>query len=250
MTLLASLSQQLAREQELKPLLIENINKDPYPRVRLHNLRALTLNYPIDEEVDSLLKNCLKDRDRMVVFEAAQHLGELGMEQLIKILERENALLSSQEIHLAITILKKSRYKKSIPTLKKVYQFSKNLENKIAIMEIFEHFQDQSLNDFLVSELVIEDPKLLNSILKALGSCGQITAVEALYKKSQEISDSTTNNLIKETIAKIQSRLEKGDKGWLSIQSPDKEEGALSLSQPAKKGNLSVPPKIQPKKES
>ena len=74
----------------------------------------------------------------------------------------------------------------------------------------------------------VETQHLEIPIMKALGACGGVEAVEMLYEIGKASMSPGVRRAAKEAIAKIQARLGDVEKGWLSPVQLQELDGALS----------------------
>jgi hypothetical protein len=240
-SLVVEITRGFSKPVSIEERFAENIKTDPVPQVRINNIRAVTSYFTGKSKRDSFLREALDNSFIEVQVEAAKHLGKEGLAHLVKILADKARSLNRDLAIDIVDTLKKDNYNKSIPVLKKVYHTDRGDTLKKAVLQAFTVFADTSLHSFLLTELERESSALTSNIVEALGTCGQVEAVERLYKIGKSRFSPVIRSTVKEAIARIQSRLGDVEKGWLSVSQLQDAEGALSLADEAGKGALSTP---------
>jgi hypothetical protein len=238
--LAAAIGQDLSKDVSMEERFAQNIKADPIPQVRINNILALTIYAPGKPGMDSILKEALDDPSPGVQVEAAKHLEEQGMNHLVKILETRRESLEPTLIKEILQTLQENKFSKSIPVLEKIYHSDRGDDLKKSILQAFAVFGDTSLNSFLLVELEKENPGFTLYIIEALGTCGQVEAVEKLFKTGKKTLNLITRRKVKEAITRIQSRLGDVEKGWLSMTYLQDIDGALSLDSDPGEGALSA----------
>jgi hypothetical protein len=76
--------------------------------------------------------------------------------------------------------------------------------------------------------------------VNALGTCGTREAVEPLLRLAKSSINPFTRNAVQKSIGQIQSRLGDVQNGWLSMDDLSEKDGALSVSDEAGVGSLSL----------
>ena len=230
----------LANTESLVERFSKNIESDPLPRVRINNIRALTSHSTDKAAIDIILKKALDNSCLDVQVEAAKYLGKEGLEHLVHLLVSRGNNLKSYLLIDIVKILTEKRFTKSIPVLQQLYPHQGN-EIRKNILRAFAVFGDTSLHSFLLVELEKNNPDFLEVLIDALGTCGEVDAVEKLYVIGNDRFNPFFRSRVKDAIARIQSRLGKVEKGWLSVSQLQEADGALSMADMAGEGALSTP---------
>lgn len=111
-----------------------------------------------------------------------------------------------------------------------------NPELQLLILEVCEKTASETVNSFLIHQLDSSSGRLLSAIVKALGPCGKVDAVEPLMN----IKNPLISGAAKKAIIQIQSRLKEGEHGWLSLAGQQPDAGSLAISRQLKQGELSL----------
>ncbi len=236
--LMLSVRRALTREGDARTRLIANMKSETRTGVKINTIRALVSDFPDDEEIEAVLNDALKDRSVQVQIEAARHLGTAGAEFLARMLEDVKSLDDEGAIEI-VKILNDNKYDKGIPGLLNLFFRTVNMDLLKEILRAFESFGNDSLSDLLVSRLAKDEYELRVAIIKALGRCGRVSAVEALGRLASSI-DPFVRRAAQKSISMIQSRLGNVEEGWLSIAEASDKGGALSIADKAQKGSLSI----------
>ncbi|MCP4132006.1 MAG: HEAT repeat domain-containing protein [bacterium] len=223
----------------LKKRLIENFYEEEDWHARLNTVKMLSYHFFRDDDTKLVLNDSLRDEHPEINIEAAKYLKEKGLKFLVSMLESFEDK-SDPLIPEIIRILAEKKYKQSIPCLKALFDEPKSDIVQIEILSAFRDFGDEKLNTFLLEKLHIKEYKIFSLVIEALGTCGNLDAVEPLYEMTKYSSDSPVREAAKKAIGLIQSRHGQGDKGWLSMTELSETDGALSISDKAEKGALSV----------
>jgi hypothetical protein len=103
---------------------------------------------------------------------------------------------------------------------------------KKAILKAFTQCGTTELNDFLIPLIDCKEASLRIEAVRALGTCGLLSAVELLHELvKQFLLKPELKFAAKESINRIQARCAKGvEAGWLSIPDEKTDNGALSLT--------------------
>ncbi len=247
---IVSIIEEVSSGDPIKKRLIKNIKKEEEWKVRLNNLIMLASHFPSDSEIKKILDGSLRDESLEIRFEAAKHLKARGLKFLISMLNSiENK--SHPLIPEIILFLAENNYKQCIPRLKILFDQSESEAVQIEILTAFKDFRDEKLNAFLLKRLNAMntmDTKILLMVIKALGTCGTLNAVEPVYELGKNSPDSRVREEAERSIALIQSRKGQGEKGWLSIPEFSETDGALSINNEARGGALSVNNEEDPEK--
>ncbi|MCP4132005.1 MAG: HEAT repeat domain-containing protein [bacterium] len=223
----------------IKKRLINNIRLEQDWNVRFKNIQMLVSHFPMDWEIEETLSESLDDESLEIRFESAKHLKTEGMKHLLSMLDSLGSKNHPLQTDI-IKVLAENNYTQSIPLLKVLFTQSGNYSVQKEILAAFKTFEDETLNEFLREQLKIIDFETRILVIEALGTCGNLDAIEPLYSIAQSSSDSQVREAVKKAIGLIQSRLGQGDKGWLSMTELWETDGALSISDKADKGALSI----------
>ncbi|MBP7585597.1 MAG: HEAT repeat domain-containing protein, partial [Spirochaetes bacterium] len=227
----------MARGDDARFRLLENVRRDSVPGVRAACIRHLASHFPVNGDMTALLKRALKDDSRFVRIEAALNLGYEGLEFLAQLLNKE----SDRDEYDTLRIIRhfgEHRFAGGIPVLKKVFARANNETVLLEILKAFISMGDTGLNGFLLERLGGSSGDIRYWLVSALGSCGTAEAVEPLMKLAKSSLNPLFRSDVQRAIAGIQSRLGGADAGWLSIHESPGAEGGLSM--PAgKEGALS-----------
>ncbi|MCP4130592.1 MAG: hypothetical protein GY754_06385 [bacterium] len=232
----------------LKNRLVENIKSEKPGPVIINNIRMLTNNNFIDNDMIKLMESLLDHKNLDVQIEAARHLPEKGMDHLHRILintpltKGQKAKNYSSIINI-IDVFKEKRYTKSTDSLLSLYTKHESPDApdlKIAILTAFEAFGDETLSPFLGDELIKQNQPLLLPVIAALGSCGTVDVVEKLHQLAKSSVSQELKQAALASISKIQSRLGNADRGWLSVSPVSGTDGALSITENPYEGLLSL----------
>ncbi len=229
----------ITREPDMFKRCLANAQKDPQPRFRIYNLGILHSRFSDRIESAQAIESALKDPDLDVRIYAAVLQGEKAQSLLGDILLNEN--LNVKQLRDIIFHMMNRDYTRSIPVIIKYYQKSKDLQVRLILLQGLRGLAHSSAQDFLKTELDSEQDRVIRiALVDTLGMCGDIPAVEYLYKWELAHPDAGLKDSIKRAISRIQSRQDvKGDKGWLSLNETGQSEGGLSLSH-GDEGGLSM----------
>lgn len=236
---IVSLANLVLSLNDFRTLHIHNIIHDPVKNVRLNNLRILNTSYPVDREISLLLKECLNDKDLEIQFEAARHLQPEGLNFIIKLIN-DNKLHDRGLLVEAIKAFGDFTFKESADLLKELFKNHNHKTIRVEILKAFKNFSDEKISPFLVSLLESDDDYIIEEAVGALGTCGDIYAVEKLLHLAEHSINPFFRSMINDSIARIQSRLGDVEKGWLSVSEVRKNEGDLSLADGASEGAMSI----------
>ena len=231
-------SRDLARGDDVRSRLMENVRGDSVPGVRAACIRHLASRFPADGGITALLKGALKDDSRYVRVEAALHLGHEGLEFLAKLLQKETDLDEYDTLRI-VRFIGEHRFAGGIPALKEVYARANNETVLLEILKAFIAMGDTRLNGFLLERLRGSTGDIRYWLISALASCGTAEAVEPLMRLAKSSLNPLFRSDVQRAIAGIQSRLGGADAGWLSVSEVEGTEGALSLGDAVGEGALS-----------
>jgi hypothetical protein len=225
---------------KLKNLVLDKIRTDTDAGVRAFSIRMIKteLNNN-DNEVRTTLKNALNDESFDVQLEAAMCLDEAGANHFIKRLQSGKKIPPEQLIKI-IDFFAHRQYSAALPVLSKLLEKTENVKIQIKILKLFSLHGNTGINDQLVSMLKLEEPELLIHLINALERCGNLDAVEVLYKIGLNTKNFHIKQSVEKTIAGIQAREGKGEKGWLSVSRSAEKEGRLSIADSTPEGSLSI----------
>ncbi|MCP4133603.1 MAG: hypothetical protein GY754_21730 [bacterium] len=239
---LVSLSTRICREIKDKKGLIDIITSNQNPDVRLRILEELITLYSVDSEVKEVLQNCMQVGTYREQLFAAPCLGIEGMEHLTTII-KDPRKVDETIMCKIIGILKENEYTKSMGPMKELYEKQESIKVKLAILDAFKTICHSSLNPFLLDQLKKGGSKIRFDVIELLGIWGTVDNIEELYPYTKSFTNVRVNTAAKRAIAHIQSRLDKGDKedkGKLSFVETSEMDGALSVSDKAGDGALSM----------
>ena len=237
--LLLSLRKALTREGDTRKRLIDNMNSETHAEVRVRTIRALISDFPVDDEIRSVLNESLNDRSDSVKIEAARHLGERGMAYLVGMLG-DRADLRDDDAADIVKILTENMHEAGIPVLRKIFGTTGSMTLLKEILRAFASFGDESLNDVLTDRLSRDEDEIRIDIIDALGRCGRVSTVEMLAGLASSSMNPFVKRAAQKSINRIQARLGGVEEGWLSIAEASGAEGALSMTDAAGDGALSI----------
>ncbi|MBN1499992.1 MAG: hypothetical protein JW982_07550 [Spirochaetes bacterium] len=208
---------------------------------------------------DETLNLLISSNGLKVAFECQSALAESYFENVISVLFKIAAEITStktlyrrfsdnikNETSESVRISNLLALARTYPEMKSVkkaacrFSYPANEEDKKKFIKVIEISKIQELENFLIDEIKSSGNSIINEILDALASSGTRKSVETVSKLS---SGSINPFLIKkcnETIAAIQSRMGKAEKGWVSIDDGNELEGALSCDVLPGKGSITV----------
>jgi hypothetical protein len=236
---MVSLCKELNREQDIRKRLMENIDADEIPEVRLRNIRALTAHFALDDKIFALLRKTMRDEMIEIQVESAAHLGVEGTVHLADILRKGGAVSGVMKLQI-VNILKEHGYRESAPVLMNLYRDTKNPDLMIAVLDAFFVFGDERVGPLLMEQLDAENADVRMHAVRALETCGTVEAVERLLKLADDSLSPFVKNATHKSVERIQSRLGNVEKGWLSMPESQGKQGALSMAGGAEEGSLSM----------
>jgi len=232
------LNRSLFKKKSLSQRLYVNAKNDPYKKVRQNNLKALVKSLPLDYDLENHIKEFLEDDDIINRFIAAKGLGKEGLHFICN-----NLMADELSIKFLLELLKhieESKYKKAIPHLKKLIDSHGNNDIAEAAIHAIGILGNKSHVKYLLNLYSsYDDFDIHLKIIAALGKIGTKDTVSNLKK----INDDSLNPLIRfsvqKAVDKIQLRLGKVERGWVSIDGLEEKNGQLSLDS-SNDGLLSV----------
>jgi hypothetical protein len=236
-----SLGKELTRDEDIRRRLMENIGGDDAPGIRLRNIHALMARFPVNDEIRGLLRKNLKDHEVAIQVESAFHLGDEGAKHLMGLLDGRIAL-GNDLVILIVKMLKERSYRGAVPALKGLLAGTKNRDLVMGILEAFEAIGDERVSDLLTQRLKDEDSDIRMLAIRALGTCGTVSAVEPLDKLAGDSINPFVRSAVHASIEQIQARLGRVERGWLSVAELSDKEGGLSIADKAEAGSLSMEP--------
>jgi hypothetical protein len=232
----------IMQNSKINNLILDKIKIDPDAGVRALSIRMIRteiINNDDDNEIRMTLKNALNDESFEVQLEAAMSLGKIGADHFIKTLQSRKNIPSDQSIKI-IEFFSNRKYYSALPVLSELLENSNEKKIQIIILKAFPILGDTSISDQLVTMLKFKEPDILLHVVEALEFCGNLHAVEPIYKIGMSTNNSRIKISIQKTIAGIQARQGNGEKGWLSVSKSAEKEGALSITDIAPEGSLSI----------
>jgi hypothetical protein len=207
--------------QNRKELLLNSYYKTGNEKIKKCILSRLVLNYKNDNQIKDILKGLLNHHDFDIEIMAAEYLNM--PEKLIEIIIRASDIFKIR----ALSILLKIGNEENINSL--LQYFKNDSEHVSDLLNEIEKSCNPAANVLLINLLKLSDnTDILISVIKALGACGSIEAVEPLLnlkKNKNIILYPEINNAVKE----IQSRLQDAEKGQLSVAENNLNVGSLSI---------------------
>ncbi len=224
-------AQVLSEEPDMFKRCVNNILNDPYIPFRMFNLAILHSSFPDRRETAATIQAVLADPDLDIRIHASIVMGVSGMSLLKDLLLQQD--LNPAQMRDIIQHFIIRNYSQTTSILMECYKNKADLGpgDKLILLQGLSTQADSSARDFLMTELEKEkDRDLRIALVDALGMCGDIPAVEYLYKWELAHPDVSIKDSIKRAIRRIQARQDvKGDKGWLSLNETGQSEGGLSL---------------------
>lgn len=219
--------------------LTHNALYDTNSAYREYNLELLASQYPDDPDTILTLKKALQDRNQRIQIFAARLLQDEGRSVMLEMIKDRK--VTAANFPLIVTYFEKTAYKDCIPSLMEYFKHCTTWGEKIGIIKALGVFGDGIAQSFLLEVLEKEKhPEMKTAVIRSLGSCGSLEAVEALFRVRQSASYYQIKNEIQQAIVHIQDRNDlQGEKGWLSLRGLTEEEGGLSISN-AEDGALSM----------
>ena len=230
---------EISNDTEIQKRLVDNIFKEPMTSVRITNLQALGAGFFLDHDLKERLKKLLKDRDVAIQIEAAPYCDEIGMPHLINLLLKRKNLYDELQIRI-IEIFKEKKYLQSIGQLKALFSRTNITKVKLEIINAFVEFGDDGVNLFLLEHFEENSLEIHVAIIKALGSLGSPNIINKLKEIGVKYDAREIQKAVDEAVLRIQNRYGKEKKGMLSVSEMDLKDGALSVSDDADEGALSL----------
>jgi hypothetical protein len=233
---LVEVGRRFARPLDIPRSLALNANQDSEPGVRLRNLLLLVREHPRDRFSAETLREACSDTSPEVRLHAAKEMGTEGHGILLEIAESlEDDALSAEAVSALGRGLPAERTK---ALLDRAWSAGRPRSVRACL---------EALG--LCGDAAVAEPPLINALLcdqediritaaKALGSVGSAASVLPLQEAAERSwLDLELRSATRQAIAEIQSRVEGGSPGQLSLAGA--ETGQLSLAEdPA--GQLSL----------
>jgi len=231
---MADIMKDFTRDTGIKERLIENGTDEPDMVIRMKNLQALVLNFPVDDGTRYFLTTRLRDNSILIQVEAAKYLGEEGRSHLLSLLEEDRI----QDLSLVVLIMA-TLPPEEVPlkALQKAYSTAGSLDVKRSLLRIVKKRNAAPLSRFFGEELLKSDGELRDIIIDVLAHGGNLDCVEALYKTGKQSLNPLVKNAVNNAIGRIQYRHGSGERGWLSVSDQEPLEGALSVDDSPGKGS-------------
>lgn len=240
-----ALANHITQKRHAQAMLLHNMEHDPEPGVRLANLQEMVKRYGTNDERRTALQRRLQDENALVQVAAADWLGKQGREHMLHMLEHRD--WQEHEIPALRTIVNKvQKYSinEALPGLQAIFRRFHNVKSAQALLQeilvMLRSFKDIDLSPFLVTELEQIDNSLRIPLFQALETCGNLDAVEPLFRSKKGTLNPGIRNAAQKAIDMIQARLGNGEKGWLSVRGVGEQEGLLSKAEIGNGGELSL----------
>ena len=189
------------------------------------------LEKKINNSLDQIINDIKKDK--------SDKPSKIAHELIVETL-KNNTTLSYEITRKLIEILKLCWYYESISILQVLFLASHDNRFKKDILSAFEAFSKEILSEFLIKILDKEDDDLLIYVLRALGTCGNEDSLKDIEKFSRKTDSQVLKEEAIDTINKLRRTLDPLKKGMLSIKEIGETDGALSVSDDATDGALSI----------
>jgi hypothetical protein len=222
----------MTRQENIKDLLTYNTLYDPDPAVRLKNLEILITRFKL-QDLALTLNKVLDDQDMHIRYKAADRLGLAGVPALYNLFNE----IPPEDISFQrkiVTSIARIEGMKSMQFVISFYNTLQTNEDKVKIIYLFEKYGDEQANKILLDILKDNNTyELKLAVIRALGQCGSMDAVAPLYSLTKQImSLPSLRSAAKHSIARIQSRYEPGEKGWLTLTTDTEQlKGSLSITE-------------------
>jgi len=250
------------RDRRIEGLLSRNAMTDNNPAVRRRNLALLMREYPRHEVTQKAAHAALTDPHPVVSLQASIFLGDEGLGRVLDLVAdartpqsaRTHALsylgsrtptaevlavllqvADDQDLVVAgkaIEQLGKVRHRACLGTLLRRAGQTKNAVFLTRIADGLGVFADTQAQQPLLVMLVHDETMVRVAAARALGTCGTVAAVEPLLKHTRGFfTDGDLKRAAQQAIAQIQSGLSDAASGGLSLTEPDKDAGALTVTE-------------------
>ena len=216
--------------------LMSMLEMDNEPEVKILCLRDLSQMKYDNGLIRAAITRALDDHHPAVRYEAARCLGAEGIDRMMSFLKIRSF---PDELKCeTLDALAEAGRTISVPVLKRLFDESGAPELRIRIIDTMMKAGDALPRDFIEKCLYFREKDVVLRAIQALGDCGTVESVEKLCVLEKSSRNAETRSAARESIARIQSRLEPGDRGWLSVS--ELREGECMLSTPpAVEGALS-----------
>ena len=226
-----SIAERVSGRYEMHSRIRETALDDPFPEFRRSAIACYGKNYggyttKTKSYIDWMLTQALLDPVLVNQLEAAKWLDKKGLIHINKLLEES---LTVEEENAAAEALYHHKNSRSIELLWSLFEKTENKELQLGILSNLANAESTDLSDAIVSRLNNKDKEILVALIRVLGRCGTLKAVEPLYRLGQKSRSRNVDGAVNQAIASIQERHGRGDGGWLSVSEMAKESGALSL---------------------
>ena len=217
----------------------ETILKDESPSFR-HSVIALfgkkyTNSNKDKKVIYNVLVKALKDSVLLNQIEAAKWLGDKGLAHIRKVLKDLSNLDSVHQTAVAEVLLKNQKPER-LDLVRQLFESTKENSVRIKILEHFEENGIETLSEFLLSWLEVNDRALQLVVIRTLGACGDLKVLDDLYRKRKSSFRGKVRRALNRAISAIEARHGKLDTGGLSINEISEKEGLLSLDGRAGEG--------------
>lgn len=222
--------------------LIRVVQEDPEPAVRRRSVESLARRYASEPMAQEALRGALQDEDWLVRLAAAKSLGGEALETFAHMLhvaprpwpefvvtavaELNNPLfLSLLRSALptsipAVLAIGRMQDREAIPRLLKAYDQVDSTEHRQAILEVLELLGALEAQPLLIREIQNPDTpaSLRQTAVQALGSCGDLRALEVLSPLTRVMVGSSLRSLSQQAMAAIEARQGQGEPEWHAQQ--------------------------------
>jgi len=211
---------------------------ESFQSVRSNILRYLHEFYPAKTKEKMLLEDALSDANLMVRVTAAELMGKNGLQLCLKDITK---IISINNVELTL-LINYFRENKFIEGLKELQKFLYQMNNdNLALYILSIRVTENSTLELILFDMLHNYDDFFKEIVSTLGVIGTKKSVEFLLYKRSSIVNPIRISDINSSIEKIQSRIESGEKGWVSLTQRVTEEGNISVvKKSAEKGSISL----------
>jgi hypothetical protein len=219
-----------------KQWLIDNAAHSTLSGVRANNLLQLLTLPSFDDDCRKAFERALGDHSVDVVCTAVTGLGEAYADRIMPFLDDSSADARKMAVTCIASVSKEIDSKHFIAYFKKEI----SMDVRIAILDMFGKLGQKNVQPFLFRTAHSGNEEESIHALEALSHCGDMSAVEHLHRiASDPGADSSVQKAARNSIAAIQERFGKTDKGLVSIEPVNAEDGALSIVKKDTEGSIS-----------
>ncbi|MBN1698873.1 MAG: HEAT repeat domain-containing protein [Spirochaetales bacterium] len=209
--------------------------------VVLRYLEIYCTRFSVDASLKELLRNLLFHRHSEVKLKAAECLGEEGLPELYALMRGGPVSLKIK----AVSALVRIKRSDAVNELIRLFLGTTDAELQAAIAGALEKCGDTRAHEVLLGALKTNNIVLKSSIIKALGTCGTLQAIEHLAPLADDMFvNPVIRHCAKSAIAVIRELRRKGEAGSLSLADRNRDEsgsgGSLSISDRDTAGSLGL----------